>query len=118
MTRNSIGGFFRDPNHHDRVYSSGGHREGHRVYNIMEKLDTFPLLYTQALVINLELIPTNKTKFRWYFLFFLFKDLFIYFMYVEKKKASDLIADGCEPSCGCWELNSGSLQGQPVLLTT
>ena len=28
------------------------------------------------------------------------------------------IADGCEPPCGCWELNSGPLEEQSVLLTT
>jgi hypothetical protein len=27
------------------------------------------------------------------------------------------ITDGCEPLCGCWELNSGPLQEQPVSLT-
>ena len=31
--------------------------------------------------------------------------------------ASDPITDGCEPPCGCWELNSGSLEEQSVLLT-
>jgi hypothetical protein len=25
--------------------------------------------------------------------------------------------DGCEPSCGCWDLNSGLLEEQSVLLT-
>jgi hypothetical protein len=29
----------------------------------------------------------------------------------------DSITDGCEPSCGCWELNSGPLEEQSVLLT-
>ena len=33
------------------------------------------------------------------------------------KRASDPIADGCEPPCGCWELNSGPLKEQSVLLT-
>jgi hypothetical protein len=28
------------------------------------------------------------------------------------------ITDGCEPPCGCWELNSGPLEEQSVLLTT
>ena len=28
------------------------------------------------------------------------------------------VIDGCEPPCGCWELNSGPLEEQPVLLTT
>jgi len=55
---------------------------------------------------------------------FLNKDLFIYSMYVstlslsDQKRASDPITDGCEPPCGCWELNSGPLQEQSVLLTT
>jgi hypothetical protein len=30
------------------------------------------------------------------------KDLYIYFMYMST-------LDGCEPSCGCWELNLGPL---------
>ena len=35
-----------------------------------------------------------------------------------QKRASDPITDGCEPSCGCWDLNSGPLEKQLVLLTT
>jgi hypothetical protein len=35
-----------------------------------------------------------------------------------QKKAWDPIIDGCEPPCGCWELNSGLLQEQSVLLTS
>ena len=30
----------------------------------------------------------------------------------------DPIIDGCELPCGCWDLNSGLLEEQPVLLTT
>jgi len=33
------------------------------------------------------------------------------------EEASDLIGDGCEPPCGYWELNSGPVEEQPVLLT-
>jgi hypothetical protein len=36
----------------------------------------------------------------------------------HQKRASDPITDGCEPPCGCWELNSGPLEEQPVSLTT
>ena len=36
----------------------------------------------------------------------------------HKRKASDPITDGCEPPCSCWELNSGPLEEQSVLLTT
>jgi hypothetical protein len=59
--------------------------------------------------------------------FFLsFKDLFIDYMHSilhtciteHQKRAPDPITDGCEPPCGCWKLNSGSLEEQPVLLTS
>jgi hypothetical protein len=30
--------------------------------------------------------------------------------------ASDPIIDGCEPSCGCWKLNSEPLEEQAVLV--
>jgi hypothetical protein len=49
------------------------------------------------------------------------KDLFYYYMQVhcsclqtDQKRASDLIAGGFEPPCGCWDLNWGPLE---VLLT-
>jgi hypothetical protein len=37
---------------------------------------------------------------------------------IRQKRELDLIIDGCEPPHGCWELNSGPLDEQPVLLTT
>jgi hypothetical protein len=37
---------------------------------------------------------------------------------VCQKRASDSSIDGCEPPCGCWELDSGPLEEQPVLLTS
>ena len=33
------------------------------------------------------------------------------------EEGSDLITDGCEPPCGCWDLNSGSSGEQSVFLT-
>ncbi|KAM7325511.1 hypothetical protein ACRRTK_015764 [Alexandromys fortis] len=35
-----------------------------------------------------------------------------------QKRAPDLITDGCEPPCGCRELNSGPLEEQAMLLTS
>jgi hypothetical protein len=32
-----------------------------------------------------------------------------------QKRASDPIISGCEPQCGCWEMNSEPLEEQPVL---
>ncbi|XP_055448741.1 MAP/microtubule affinity-regulating kinase 3 isoform X2 [Psammomys obesus] len=37
---------------------------------------------------------------------------------VNQKRAPDVTADGCEPPCGFWELNSGPLEEQPVFLPT
>ena len=36
----------------------------------------------------------------------------------SQKRASDPITDGCKALCRCWELNSGPLEEQPVLLTS
>ena len=33
------------------------------------------------------------------------------------EEAPDTIADGCEPPCDCWDLNSGLSEEQSVLLT-
>jgi len=35
----------------------------------------------------------------------------------HQKRASDPITNDCEPPCGCWELNSGPLEEQSMLLT-
>ena len=35
-----------------------------------------------------------------------------------QKRAPDTIINGCEPSRGCWELNSGPLEEQSVLSTS
>ena len=36
----------------------------------------------------------------------------------HQKRALDPFTNGCEPPCGCWELNSGHLEEQSVLLIT
>ena len=38
-------------------------------------------------------------------------------MPADQKRTPNLITDGCEPPCGLWELNSGPLEEQSVLLT-
>ena len=51
--------------------------------------------------------------------------IFIYYVYnilsvcmpLGQKRAPDHITDGCEPPCDCWELNSGPLEEQAMLLT-
>ena len=34
-----------------------------------------------------------------------------------QKRVSDLVTDGCEPPCGCWDLNSGLSEEQSGTLT-
>jgi hypothetical protein len=36
----------------------------------------------------------------------------------HQNRAYDPITDGCELPCGCWELHSGPLEEQSLLLTT
>jgi hypothetical protein len=67
--------------------------------------------------------PCPILVFSFLFLFFK-KDLFYVCEYTvalfqtHQKRASDPITDGCEPPCGCWDLNSGPLEEQSVLLTS
>jgi hypothetical protein len=48
----------------------------------------------------------------------------IYLLYVSTLLLSSdtpekgIITDGCEPPCGCWDLNSGSPEELSVLLPT
>jgi hypothetical protein len=42
----------------------------------------------------------------------------MYMSRTHEKRVLGPITDGCEPPCGCWELNSGPLQEQSLLLTT
>ena len=51
------------------------------------------------------------------------KDLFYYYKWVHycclqthQKRVSDLIISGCEPPCGCWDLNSEPSEEQSVFL--
>jgi hypothetical protein len=56
---------------------------------------------------------------------FLFIYLLIYLSYLHcsclqtlQKRESDLITVGCGPPCGCWDLNSGPVEEQSVVLTS
>jgi hypothetical protein len=71
-----------------------------------------------------ETRDNNQTKLVVQMSFFFFKDLFIHYMQVHcsclqtpQKRASDLVTDGCEPSCGCWDLNFGPSEEESGALT-
>jgi hypothetical protein len=58
-----------------------------------------------------------------FFSFFFLKKIYLMYegstAYIStgQKRASDPLIDDCESTCGCWELNSGSLEERTVLLT-
>jgi hypothetical protein len=49
-------------------------------------------------------------------IYYVYSVLYAY-MPAHQKRAPDLMTDGCESSCGCWDLNSGPLEEQSVLTT-
>ena len=75
---------------------------------------------TKTLSLN-KYMSIEKSK-NSFFIFF----RFIYYVYnilppcmpACQRRAPDLITGGCEPPCGCWELNSEPLEEQPAFLAT
>jgi hypothetical protein len=51
-----------------------------------------------------------------FFFSIFFKDLCSCLQTLQKRE-SDLVTDGCEPPCGCWDLNSGPSEEQSGALT-
>jgi len=49
---------------------------------------------------------------------FYFLIFYLFSIYVAVFRYTRICIDGCEPPCSCWELNSGPLEEQSVLLTT
>ena len=60
------------------------------------------------------------------FIYFFKRCIYLFYVYeynygclqTHQKRMSDPITDGCEPRCGCWDLNSGPSEEQLVFLTT
>ena len=85
------------------------------------------LNFNQFALSFLALIPNKLFH---YYTFLACKDTFFsplkiylfnvceYTVAVFRQRALDPITDGCEPPCRCWELNSGPLEEQSVLLTS
>jgi hypothetical protein len=44
--------------------------------------------------------------------------IYLYCSCTSDTPEEGIITDGCEPPCGCWDLNSGPSEKQSVLLTT
>ena len=62
-------------------------------------------------------LPLDALIFFKYLFIYLFIYLFYNILSAGQKRAQDLITDGCESPCGCWELNLGPLEEQATLLT-
>ena len=69
-------------------------------------------------VLGLKACATTARLFILFFLRFIYCYMSVHCscLLTHQKRASDLITDGCEPPCGCWDLNSGPLEDQSVLL--
>ena len=63
-----------------------------------------------------NVLVSNSYSHRFY-LFVLCMWVYCHCLQAHQKRASDPITDGCGPPCGCWDLNSGLLEEQSVLLT-
>jgi hypothetical protein len=80
------------------------------------------LPFTLLVVMNLHLIAVWFVFPKWLLMLNseCVCDCFVLFycscLQTPQKRASDLIRDGCEPPCGCWDLNSGPSEDQWVLL--
>jgi hypothetical protein len=51
--------------------------------------------------------PKGRTLFFFFIIYLLIIIKYTVAVFRHQKRASDLITDGCEPPCGCWDLNSG-----------
>ena len=95
----------------------------HRIYLLLV-IQGFTVIFIICVyVMHMCKMPPHSA--RVYLFIYLFICLFIYYIWAHcsclqtlQKRASDLIRDGCEPPCGCWDLNSGPSEEQLVLLTT
>jgi hypothetical protein len=65
-----------------------------------------PSPLTQQLVVGF----THTIYYDYYLLFYVYE-------YTRHTRRRNPITDGCEPPCGCWELNSGPLGEHSVLIT-
>ena len=70
--------------------------------------------------IQVSINCSNGINFMNFFLTFIYYvyNILSVFMPACQKREPDPITDGCEPTCGCWKLDSGPLEEQPMLLTS
>jgi hypothetical protein len=69
---------------------------------------------------DLRFLLTATSSASWFLLFSFLLCIWVHSscLQTQQKRALDSITDGGEPPCGCWELNSGPLEEQSVLLST
>ena len=66
----------------------------------------------------MALIPrTDTSPLKKKIYLFVLYEYTVNFFKQPRRGHQSLFSDGCEPSCGCWQLNSGPLEEQSVLLT-
>jgi len=99
----------------------------HWVIQALGLISTYQWVHTMCVyfcccwVTSFRMVFSSSIHLPMNFMMSLFLKIYLfYFMYsilpayvtAGQKKAPDLITDGCEPPCGCWELNSWPLEEQ------
>ena len=74
------------------------------------------LVLRQYTTLNILIYITNIFLFLKIYLFIICVYTVAVFKY-SRRGHQIFVTDGCEPPCGCWDLNSGPLEEQSVLLT-
>ena len=73
--------------------------------------------YTEKPYIKKQQQQQKQKQKRFIYLFILCIEYTIAFFRHTRRGHQTPLTDGCEPPCDCWELNSGPLEEQSVLLT-
>jgi len=95
------------------VKQSTAKLEVHRFLLLSGSLGTFLFLFKIFILLMLDLFRVGC----------LLASLTVYFVHTSPteediRSSRTGVSGGCEPPHGCWELNPGPLEEQPVLLTT
>ena len=69
------------------------------------------------MLIILKYVLCTKLKYHFFKNIYLLCIQYSVCVYALRWLCNVTITDGCEPPCGCWELNSGPLEEQAMLLT-
>jgi hypothetical protein len=95
---------------------SPGCPETHVVDQADLKLRNLPASISRVLGLKVCATTPGPTFFKKRFILFIICEYTIA-VFKHQKRESGLVTDGCEPPCGCWDLNSVPPEEQSAVLT-